>query len=214
VESKYQNYISCDVETGNLLSKTKRAVFDVALTEIALVAINKDLEIVDQASWLIKPYSETAEYAKGAEIASGISKQMCEDQGRDIKEVCKEVIQFLKKYKSGSSLPVIFGHNFLAFDSYFVSNFFEYCGEDLMKCVNSEPEDTIKWARMCWQESVNYKLGTCCENAGITLKDAHRALTDTIATAKLFIHFMKNMRGVGVASSVADVKKFRHTFEI
>jgi len=215
MKSPYSNFVVIDVETGGLPNATKKAVFDVALTEVAFVAINKDLEIIDQKSWMIKPYSDKAEYSKGAEIASGISKQMCIDQGMDLKVAVQEMIIFLKKYKEGSSLPILLGHNFCTFDSNFMVNAFEFCKEDLLKYVNPDPEDTLKWGRLCWTESNNYKLGTCCQNAGITLKDAHRALTDTIATAELWIYFMKNLRGTGTSIINEEApKKFRHTFEL
>lgn len=213
MQSKFCNWISCDVETGGLLSKGKKAVFDVALTEIALVAINQDLEIVEKQSWLIKPYSDTAEYNKNAEIASGISKEMCEKDGKDIKEVMKEVIQFLKRHKDGSRLPVMLGHNFVAFDSAFIANFFEYCKEDFTKYIQDEPEDTIKWARICWTDSANYKLGTCCDNANVTLLNAHRALADAVATAELWVYFLKNLRGMGGNKQVEQEVRFRDGFE-
>jgi DNA polymerase III alpha subunit (gram-positive type) len=211
--SKYGNFVSCDVETGGLLTATKKAIFDVALTEVALVAVNESLEITDSKSWLVKPYSDKAEYNKGAEMASGISKQMCEEKGEDIKIIHSEIRTFLKAQKSGNRLPVIFGHNFLNFDAHFMINLFEYCGDDLMKYVQDEPEDTLKWARMRWKESNNYKLGTCCENAGITLIDAHRAGSDTYATAQLWIHFMKNLRGENT-KQLEPTKRFRANFEL
>jgi DNA polymerase III alpha subunit (gram-positive type) len=214
MKSPYCNYISCDVETGGLINSKKLAVYDIALTEIALVAINDSLEIVEQKSWLIKPYSNDLEYNEEAAKVSGITKEMCVKQGQDIKIVCKEAIDFLKKYKKGTSLPIIFGHNFVNFDSEFISNMFELCKEDLMKYVNPVPEDTMKWARLCWTESTNYKLGTCCENAGITLVDAHRALTDTISTAKLWIYFMKNLRGLNTNINNKEEKRFRNGFEL
>lgn len=212
--SPYQNFIICDFETGGLPSKTKKAVYDVAVTEIALVAINSKLEIVEQASWLVKPYKEGLEYNPAAAAASGITKQMTEEQGEDIFFVQKEIVKFLKKYKQGSSLPVMGGHNFIKFDSEFMLNLFEFCKDDLLKYVNNDPEDTIKWSRLMWPESTNYKLGTCCENAGITLTNAHRALSDTVATAELFIYFMKNLRGINSSTSKTEEVKFRHTFEI
>lgn len=215
MKSPYTNFISCDVETGGLPNKTKRAFDDIALTEIALVAINSELEIVEEKSWLIKPYKTNLIYDKGAEISTGISKQMCEEKGMDLKDAIKEIVLFLKKYKAGSSLPIIFGHNFIKFDAAFLLNMFAFCKDDLMKYVNAEPEDTLKWARLCWTESTNYKLGTCTENAKITLIDAHRALNDTVATAKLWIYFMKNLRGTFTQSSNADngiQRKFRDEF--
>lgn len=211
--SKFSKFIVCDVETGGLIGKNKRAVFDVALTEIAFVVVEEDLSISEQKSWLIKPYSETAEYNKGAEEASGITKAMCQEQGQDILLVGKEVSEFMKRHKQGNRLPVMVGHNFDDFDSYFLQGLFEWCKLDLMKFVQDTSEDTLKWSRLCWRESNNYKLGTCADNAGIVLKDAHRASTDTYATALLWVYFMKRLRGEGVATEVKK-KRFRDTFEL
>lgn len=215
MKSPFTNFIVIDVETGGLPNKDKKAVFDIALTEIAFVSVNKDLEIANSQCWLIKPYKEGLVYDKVAEMVSGISKQMCEEKGIDISIVVKEMIAFFKKCKEGSSLPVVLGHNFLRFDAAFMTNCFEFCKENLFKYVNEEAEDTIKWSRLCWPESANYKLGTCCSNAGISLQDAHRAGTDTEATARLWIYFMKNLRGKNIPiNSIEAPKRFRDTFEL
>ena len=214
IKSPYQNYIVTDCETGGLPGKTSAAFDDIALTEIAIVVVNSKLEQVEEFSWLIKPYKEDLIYSKGAEIASGISKEMCEKQGEDLQKVFLEIKQVFNKYKDGRSLPVILGHNFVNFDSNFFINMFRFFKDDLTKYVNNEPEDTIKWARLMWPESLNYKLGTCVERAGITLTNAHRALSDTKATAELWIHFMKNLRGLSVTSVENQPKKFRESFEL
>lgn len=211
--SRFCKFISCDVETGGLIGKNKRAVFDVALTEIALVVVEEDLSISEQKSWLVKPYSDTAEYNKGAEEASGISKAMCQEQGQDILLVGKEVSEFMKRHKQGNRLPVMVGHNFDDFDSYFLQGLFEWCKLDLMKFVQDGTEDTLKWSRLCWRESVNYKLGMCCQQANITLQNAHRALTDAYSTALLWVYFLKNLRGEGVTTETKK-KRFRDTFEL
>lgn len=208
--SKYHNFVVVDVETGGLPSKEKRAVHEIALTEVAIVAVSSNLEIVGQAAWLVKPYKEGLIYSKAAEETSGISLSMCEEKGVDIKIVCDGVTDFITKYKHGSALPVMLGHNFIKFDSEFMVNLFEINGLDLFKYVQKSPEDTIHWSRLMWQESIDYKLGTCCQNAGIVLSDAHRALTDTLATAKLWITFMKNLRcwnGTAVSTITEKLKK-------
>ncbi len=216
MDSPYNSFVVVDVETGGLISQTKKAVVDVALTEIALVLVSKELEIIDQTSFLIKPYKEGLIYDKGAEEASGISREMCAEQGVELATAFKGVTDFLKKAKQGGKLPVILGHNFLKFDAFFIENLFEFCKEDMNKYMQGAPEDTIKWARLAWPQSNNYKLGTCCDNAGVTLKDAHRALTDTIATAHLWIYFMKRLRGEGqiTANSEASSVTFRASFEL
>jgi len=214
MDSPYQNFVVIDIESGGLTGKDKKAVYDIALTEVAMVIVSKELEIIDQGSWLIKPYKEGLIFDKGAEIASGISRLMCEQQGLDLLASQQEMAKMLKKYKYGNKLPVVLGHNFIKFDADFMLNSFEFCKDDFMKYVNPEPEDTLKWARMTWQESVNYKLGTCCLNAGVTLVDAHRALSDSLATARLWIYFQNNLRGNNKSASSTPTKKFRETFEL
>lgn len=214
MQSPYSSFIVIDVETGGLPNAKKKAVFDVALTEVAFVVVNKDLEITESKSWLIKPYKEGLKYNPEAAKTSGITKEMCEEQGMDLAIAVKEMIMFLKKHKDGSRLPVVLGHNFVKFDSEFMLNAFEFCKEDLLKYVQPEPEDTLKWARLAWTESTNYKLGTCCENVGITLQDAHRAMTDTVATAKLWVHFLKQLRGQGELITATSSTRYRDGFEL
>ncbi len=213
MKSKYGNFIGIDTETVGLPNKSKAAFFDVALTEIAMVAVSEDLVIVDKKSWLIKPYKDGLEYSAEAAKISGITKEMCEEKGQDIQLVCKEVIQFLKKYKSESRLPVLFGHNFISFDIPFILNMFEFCKEDLTKYANPEPEDTLKWSRISFKELNNYKLGTVAEACGITMTEAHRALVDAEITAKIWIYFLKNLRGEN-NKVIKEKSRFRATFEL
>ena len=75
----YKNTIFvCDVETGGLPSALKkRAVHEVALTEIAFVVLdNVSLERVDKKSWLIKPYHSDLIYDPKAAEVSNITKEM------------------------------------------------------------------------------------------------------------------------------------------
>ena len=223
MDSKYGCYVICDTETTGIPTKSNRAFYEVGLTEVAFVLVNENLEITEKKSWLIKPYSDKVIWNIEAEKVSGISKSMCEKEGQDIQIVCKEMSEFLHKSrdkgkeKGAFRLPVLVGHNFLSFDLPFLVNAFEFCKLDLSKFVHTEVEDTMKWSRYTFQTSVNYKLGTCCENFGITLAEAHRALPDTIATAKLWIQLMKNLRGKNDNNSSnidKKEKRFRHGFEL
>lgn len=47
--------------------------------------------------------------------------------------------------------------------------------------------DTLTIARRLWRGMPNYKLATLCEVSGIALDNAHRAVHDAEATAKLFV---------------------------
>ena len=213
MDSNYQNFVVMDVETGGLPGKEKKAFHNIALTEVAAVVVNSDLEIVLKESWLIKPYKDDLIYDKGAEIASGISKQMCIDEGITIEQCYAPLKDIFKKYKTNGKPPTLVGHNF-NFDIEFLVGLFEFHKDDISKYVNDDLQDTLRLSRLCWTESANYKLGTCCSNAGVTLKDAHRALTDTISTAELFIYFMRNLRGLNKTSNEQPEERFRDRFEL
>ena len=215
MDSKYQRFISIDVETGGLPNKDKRAVFDIALTEVGMVVVSENLEILDTFSILIKPYKEGLIYDKGAEVASGISRQMCEENGEDINIACSKMIEFIKKHKFKGKLPIFVGHNIISFDSEFIINLFEFCEQDLFKYVQGDIEDTIKWARLMFLESTNYKLGTVCQNLDITLQDAHRALVDAESTARVWIKMLKNLRGMNnTTQTTVETHQFRKGFEL
>jgi len=195
-KSRQRYAIAMDVETGGLPGGGKLAFVDIALTEIAFAVVDLyDLQIVDKASWLIKPnYKEGLIYSVQAQEVSGINIDMLKEKGVEVMQVFREIKAFLKKYTSGQmSRPVLVGHNIVKFDAAFIENMFIFFGDDLSNYVAGY-EDTMLWAGYKFLESANYKLGTICQNMNIELTQAHRALTDTIATADLFIEFVSFLR--------------------
>ena len=205
-----------DVETGGLPSALKKkAVHEVALTEIAFVVVNNvTLEIVDQRSWLIRPYDPNLIYDPKAAEASNITKQMCEEQGEDIKEVFKEILAFIKKHKNGTKKPYLAGQNIIKFDLEFIENLFEYCGHDIEKYFNEEIIDTMIWSRHRWPTEGKHNLAVISERCGLEHTQAHRALPDTLITAKVVIQCLKNLQGQGQAVEEKKQERFRTTFEI
>jgi DNA polymerase III epsilon subunit-like protein len=209
----YNNqYAICDIESGGLPQRLKkRATIEVALTEIAIVIVsNPGLEIVDKKSWLIKPYSKELIYEDEAAKVSGITKQMCEKDGQDIEVVFKELCDFVKKYKKGQRLPILTGHNLRRFDLEFIENLFEMMKTDPSKYFDESVEDTMEWMRKKYVEAASFNLFSCTTMAGIDHVEAHRALPDTVATAKLWVYLLKCLRGSAVEQK--EVKKFRDSF--
>jgi len=209
-----QNFIVMDTETGGLPTMLKKqATIEVALTEVAIVVVdNKSLEIIRKDSWLIKPYDTELIYDKGAEIASGISKKMCETDGVDIKEVYTQLKTAFIKGKSGNNKPILVFHN-KSFDTPFIENLFKLFDDDLWKWI-SRIEDTMEWCRLKWVEKPNFKLGGCASYMGLDLVQAHRALPDTIITAKIWINLIKALRNE--SSEVVKetkLKRFRDHFK-
>jgi DNA polymerase III epsilon subunit-like protein len=209
---KYENvFLVMDTETGGLPSALKKqATIEVALTEVAAVAIsNVNLQITDKKSWLIKPYADDLIYEKGAEIASGISKQMCMKQGIDIELCYKELRQMLQKHTVKNHKPIIVFQN-KAFDIPFIENLFLLFSDDLYKYIE-RIEDTMHWARLKWVEKPKFSLGAIAEYFGLDHTQAHRALPDAIITAECWIKFIQCLRSEG-ESKEENKKRFRLTF--
>ena len=208
---KYNNrYIVFDVETGGLTSKTKKALIDIALTEVAMVVVdNESLEILSEDSWLIQKYDDDLIYDKGAEKVSGITPQMLIDEGLPIDEVYSNILNVLKSNKLGRQKPILVVHN-SGFDMSFIEPLFQLFKDDLWKHIDSV-EDTMVWARKKYIEKPGFKLAQVADYCGLDLVQAHRALPDTVTTAKVWIHFMKCLRGEG-SGEVKEVR-FREKFK-
>jgi DNA polymerase III subunit alpha, Gram-positive type len=209
---KYNNrFVVCDTETGGLPNKDKSATIDVALTEIAYATIDcESLEIIGSGSWLIKPYADGLEYNPQAAQVSGISRQMCEKEGLPIEQVHKEFVKMLIDNKVGKLLPIMVFQN-KSFDIPFLENMFLLMNDDFNKYIE-RTEDTLHWARMKFIEKPNFKLGSIAEYLNIDLVNAHRALVDTMATAQIWISFMKSLRDSGSKQSLQE-NSFRKGFK-
>jgi len=87
------------------------------------------------------------------------------------------------KFCYGSSLVA---HN-IAFDISFI----HAISKKLSYNFDNENIDTIEMAKKLLPGLKNYKLGTVVEKLGIILENAHRAVHDATATAKVFIKLMQ-----------------------
>ena len=104
-------------------------------------------------------------------------------------------------------LPVLVAHNG-SFDNPFTEDVFKRCGKDLSKYVAGYIDPTGKWhprfidtidlAKMVHGELAegtdDFKMGSCCERAGIQMADGHRAMNDVIALVDLFRYYVTRFR--------------------
>ena len=74
-----------------------------------------------------------------------------------------------------------------AYNIDFDYQFLDISGKKLRLLFNNEQIDTLRLARNKVPSLSNYKLGTVVKALNITLENAHRALADAYATAKVFI---------------------------
>ncbi len=209
---KYNNtIIACDWETGGLPNKKLKAFFDVPVTEFAMVCVdNEKLEIVSEQSWLIKPYSDELVYNSIAADVSGITKKMCEESGEDVEAVYKKIKAVLKKAKKGSRKPIVVFHN-KKFDVPFLENMFITFDDDIHKYIERF-DCTLEKSREKWVEKPNFKLASVASYCNIDTPQTHRALPDTIITAKVLIYLLKCLRS-DIDEQEEDKEKFRETFK-
>lgn len=142
-----------------------------------------------------------------------ISIDMLLDEGVSQEQGVNYAIDFFQRHTEGNSKPILAGHNIRRFDNPFFYKFFETHGKDLDKYINNvRIIDTLEEARLKWFESSDFTLGTCANKVGITHKEAHRALPDTIVNAKVLIKFLQSLRGDGNETEEYVRRKFNFNF--
>lgn len=156
-----------------------------------------------------------------------IPRELLEEEGIGFEEGFAKVKGFISSHTVGNSKPIIAGHNIGSlprrivrgkekgpdgFDNPFMEKFFLDNDDDFFDCINDKIIDTLKEARIKWFELPGYNLGTCANEVGLTLKEAHRALPDTLANANFLIKMLKNLRGEGNQQSKYKRKKYKFQF--
>lgn len=144
--------------------------------------------------------------------ATHMSIDLLIKEGVSYQEACGKFVTLLTRHTVEGKKPIISGHNIKGFDLPFMIKLFSDCGYDFIKLINDFMIDTLEWVRLRWFELPNFSLGTCANALGLTLKEAHRALPDTIANAKLLIALLKSMRGEGSQETTYVRKKYSFNF--
>lgn len=145
--------------------------------------------------------------------ATHMSIDLLLKEGISWSEAGLQMKELISRNTVGNYKPIIAGHNIKGFDIPFMEKIFTDCGFDFSKLINSFIIDTLEWARLRWFSLSSFSLGVCSNELGLTLKDAHRALPDTIANAKFLIKLLKSMRGEGVGVGIEyKRKKFSFNF--
>lgn len=236
VESKHKfsSFIITDFETGG------KDPSEVAITEIAMIGIRSDtLEEIGRYQALIAPYPQiicaktkkSYRYEEEAAKITGIDSNLLETEGKDIKVVSKEMIEFynlcnIHKSKTGWK-PIIVAHNAMyelrcLQHMYVVTDMqkqyaaalhgdFDFFGNFLPHYI-----DTIDVAKELWahnQRMTSFALGPVAERAGIEQADAHRAMNDVIPTTQFLTDTIKAMRSSGGAINSEGGKSYRDNFK-
>lgn len=160
-------YVVFDIETTGLDEET------CTIIEIAAVKIIKG-NIVQSWSTLIDP---KVELPRNIVELTGITQDMLSG-----KPTLNQVLPDLYKFCHGCTLVA---HN-IEFDIRFVRHY-------AVKCniyFDNPTMDTLAMSRQKLKGLKNHKLGTICAHLGIVNNSAHRALSDTVATAELYLHLV------------------------
>jgi len=203
------NYFIFDLETGGLWAHNNPII------QLAYIVLDSNLKEIDEYSTYIKPYDNLKLEPKALEI-TGITEQLLQEEGKDVKEVWNAFLLALKNHKVGRKKVVLVGHNAATFDKMFLDHLNTKFGTKMSTYVESMIFDTMTMSRLEWGniEVSNHTLGDACERAGITLTDGHDALNDVRANVGLFKYFANKLRGEGgTIQSVESAEKYERTFE-
>lgn len=163
-----RDFVVFDFETTGLDTKTDTPI------ELAAVKV-RDGVIIETFSTFVNPMRPIPEKVK--ELTS-IDDGMVKDAPK-----WGEIVADFYKFTRGATLVA---HN-ISYDYAILQNSSAEFGYDF----DNELVDTL---RLCSANlhAHNNKLETVCKHVGITLDGAHRAINDTIATAKLFLYLAKH----------------------
>ena len=222
---KSHNFVVFDCETGGLDKKNNFHAITVPITGIALVGLKATtLEEIDRYSGYIKGryannqyigYSTLHDqlYQDGAVKATGITREILEEKGKDYKVVCNEIISFFEKCDAGDRYKntILVGHN-VVYDIPFLQYLFKLCKKDLSKYIegyyNHETQftpvffDTQFLSRAkSIDENQKHNLLEVTTREGFELIDAHDAMNDTLATSEIFKKYIRTLRSSQEASN-------------
>ena len=176
--------------------KSTRAVLDIenggfsqnaGIVEIALLVIDENYQPLEKYSAIIQPYfiegtEELMSYSRKAAEIHGITIEDQEREGVPPRESVKEIEDILQTY----NVQEFIGHNIKKFDAPRMAQFFDrfstYKKENPFEA--KELTCTMEMAKN-YISLGSYSLASCCNYFEICNEDAHRALSDVMATAQL-----------------------------
>lgn len=161
-----KEYVVVDLETTGLDPYKGCEIIEIGITEII------DDKIVRNYSKLIKPQREIPEFITSI---TNISNDMVED-----KECLEDVLPRFRKYIGDRT---IIAHN-AKFDLKFLNY---YLKELNLELINNHICTLEMLKKSKSYKGKNKKLETACAYYNIENLNAHRADSDTLATAKLFL---------------------------
>ncbi|NLY08973.1 MAG: PolC-type DNA polymerase III [Tissierellia bacterium] len=168
--TKENSYVVFDLETTGL------SPMNDGITEIGAVKVVNGV-IKDEFSTFVNPERMIPYHITKL---TGITDSMVAN-APTIDKVIEDFFAFI----AGS---IIVAHN-----AEFDMGFIRYAAEQKGISAKYKTIDTLDLARRLFPQYKNHRLGTLCKKMGIDLHQAHRAIHDATATAKVFIKMMSEI---------------------
>jgi len=175
-EAGFKTFVAFDVETTGI-NHTIESITEIAAIRVVDGKIVEEKEFIFQE--LVHPYKR--KIPKNIEILTGITNEMVYNS-REIWEVFKDFADFIKD-------DILLGYNCMAFDSQFLVR----AGRLSNIKIDNKYFDVMHYVRK-FKNQLNYESKTLTnigELLGITNPNAHRALADSITTAKVYLKLLE-----------------------
>ncbi|MBQ7783688.1 MAG: 3'-5' exonuclease [Oscillospiraceae bacterium] len=153
------DYIVCDLETTGLSADYDHII------EIAALKVNGG-KVIETFSTLVKP---PVRISKDITALTGISDDMVKN-APDISLAIKDYLAFIGDF------PLL-GHNFIRFDLRFLQK---------QTHIKNRCLDTLELARHIRNDASGCSLAALCSSFGIVNDNAHRAVSDCLATDAVY----------------------------
>lgn len=196
-DAGFKDFVAFDVETTGL-DCHKDSLIEIAAIKVVDGKIQEEKEFIFQE--LIHPYKKRI--PEEVEQLTGITNEMVYN-AREMWDVFKDFYAFCKD-------NILVGYNCMAFDSKFLSRAGRYSN---IKIYN-QYFDVMKYARRFIKnnlelESDSVSLEAISSMLGIENPQSHRALSDAITTAKVYLKLLKmnNLENTNNEQIIEDKKE-------
>ena len=175
-ESGFKSFVAFDLETTGI-DHSKDSITEIAAIRVINGEIVESKEFIFQE--LVHPYKKRI--PENVEKITGITNEMVHE--------CREVWEVFKDFSDFIKDDILVGYNCMSFDSKFLRR----AGRLSNKIITNKYFDVMNYVKK-FESVLHYENKTlnCISGIlGITNPNAHRALADSITTAKVYLKLLE-----------------------
>ena len=189
-------FFSIGIHTGGLPNQLHLDAYTrVALCSLTFVVIeNRSLDIVDEKTWLFKPYEKDLIYNHRATSYNGLTHQHCKENGVELKEAFHDIIKFCDQFWYANEKHVLVGHNLNHFILDFFLQLFEAHKVDPLDYFAEDYIDTLMLSKLINVGNASHSLHESCFMEQIAMSKNFDLQESARLTAKLWIKYLKKLR--------------------